>query len=228
MRKLFSRYAVLAAIAASLAIALPAEAKYDFDALLADVNSGQDPAEPVARDLAGDATTPAIIMPTNPGAEELPVPPVPATQPAATVPSAPPAAPHHAQAVPAAVNPGMPMHVSAAPCTDGCSDLGGCNSHSGKSCIGVAPCHPYTTPRLPVSTFYQYWRTNACNVNVWDGFRNRCHTTIDLSIKKKSLCGGCDSGCGHVYQAVDCGPQPAEWCDAPCEASCDQAPGCDG
>jgi hypothetical protein len=89
----------------------------------------------------------------------------------------------------------------------------GCKKHLGKR-ITEGYCLPYTPPQVPTSTFYQYWRTNACNVNVWDGFRNRCPSHIDMSINKKH---GCMHGkCGDAYQSGaaacgDCGPPPSEW-----------------
>ncbi|MEO1615952.1 MAG: hypothetical protein AAFV88_08900 [Planctomycetota bacterium] len=245
MRKLFSRYAVMAVIAASISVAGPAHAKYDFDALLADVTFGQEatapPAAGAAGGLVGTDSAPLAMPAAAPPAmsEQLPVPPAPA---AAASPTANPhmngaaqpmAAPMQPMAAPSQPMHGMPSHVSAAPCGDGCSDCGSCASGKcgGNGCLGEAHCQPYMPPQLPTSTFYQYWRTNSCNVNVWNGFRNRCHTRVDLSCKKKSLFGGSSSGCGDcgdVYAAppaVDCGPAPAEWCDS---GACDQVPACDG
>lgn len=35
-------------------------------------------------------------------------------------------------------------------------------------------CVPHTPPNLPTSSFYQYFKSNACNCRVWDGYQNRC------------------------------------------------------
>ena len=72
------------------------------------------------------------------------------------------------------------------------------------------------------STFYQYWRSNACNVNVWYGFKNECHGAnkhtmgqCDCFKEKKGLCGGmCRKGGCEIVEPCDCGPAPAEWCDS--------------
>ena len=102
---------------------------------------------------------------------------------------------------------------------DGCSTCStGCDSNRGGCHDGY--CQPYTTPQLPSSTFYQYWRSNACNVNVWYGFKNHCHGAnrhtmgqCDCFEKKKGLCGrGCASAC-QIVEPVHCGPAPNEWCD---------------
>lgn len=224
------RLALLAMVAALFTVSGNASADQNFNALLADVSFGQNATSPAVK-LTGKPTAPTpLVMPQVTGTEDLPVPPAPAAvaEPALQgAPAAPVAAASqpHAQPSPAAVAPGMPLHVSPAPYTDACSACNPCKKKHFESCFGEARCQPYTPPQIPVSTFYQYWRTNSCNVNVWNGFRNRCHTTIDLSIDKKSHCDSC-RGCGGC-EAIDCGPQPAEWCDEPCETgACDQ--GCDG
>ncbi|MEM0927545.1 MAG: hypothetical protein AAGJ83_15980, partial [Planctomycetota bacterium] len=222
MRITNCRPALLAMVAALFAISGNASADHDFNALLADVSFGQDATTPAAKLTGKPTSTTALVMPQASAAEDLPVPPAPSAVTAPVTENAP-AAPMaaatqpHIHPAPAAVSPGMPLHVSPAPYTDACSQCNPCKKKHFESCFGEARCQPYTTPQLPVSTFYQYWRTNACNVNVWNGFRNRCHTTIDLSIHKKSHCDTC-GGC----EAIDCGPQPAEWCDQPCATdACD-------
>lgn len=217
MRKcnLFRQYTLLALFAGSVAVSGQVQAKNDFDALLADVSFGgvaaqvEEAASPSASD-AGQLPT-ALVDPVadapmpmpETAADAIPAPAV------VDLPPAPADAPVDA--------------ISAAACGGQCGQQ--CGNSCGRSCglkgrklITHGYCQPYTPPRLPTSTFYQYWRSNACNVNVWDGFRNHCHAGLDLSIHRKPRCGhnrcngGCASGCDAVV--TDCGPAPAEWSSA--------------
>lgn len=81
--------------------------------------------------------------------------------------------------------------------------------HSGShACDSVITCRPHNKVNLPSSTFLQYFRSNACNTNVWDGYRQHCgkhltHLNGQCDCFKKSgkaSCGGndcvnCDAGC---------------------------------
>ena len=221
-RNLFRRCALLAVFAASISVVGPAQAKNDFDALLADINFGaaaaefDDVAPPSASDTIAEASELASAQ-----ADALldPLAVVPAAVPA-EAPMAMPAAPTAAETLPAPPMPALiPVDVAAvADCGGQCGDAcsGQCGNrcgHHGHKLIQEGYCQPYIPPQLPTSTFYQYWRSNACNTQVWDGFRNRCHPKIDLSIHHKSNCGcgnGCDQGCSLA--PVDCGPAPTEWC----------------
>jgi len=61
-------------------------------------------------------------------------------------------------------------------------------------------CRPRVSPRLPTSTFLQYFRGNPCYSNVWDGYRFDCgshhshlHGECDCFKGKNSGCESCDS-----------------------------------
>lgn len=175
----------------------------EFDALLEDVSFGTaeqmintQAEEPVA--AAAAAATPAPLM-------QLPPAPVATPAPPEAMPVAP--APVMEQAVPAPV--AAPVHAPVAASAPGCSECSSCQSCDSRHGCGLkkrfqeGSCVPYTLPRLPSSTFYQYWRTNACYTNVWDGFRNHCPPNIDLSHHKKHKRTGCASGACQVL--------PAEW-----------------
>lgn len=237
-RNLLSRFALAAIATGSITIAGQLQAGNDFDALLAEVDFGQASevveetvtpsasdivelnAEPIrdpapATELASTPAAEALTMPQDSAAaatESLPTPPPPAAEPA-TEPAA------EAELPPAEPVPAAAAGVGSAACGECASCNNHCQSGCGHQCglkghqfIKDGFCQPYTPPRLPTSTFYQYWRSNACNVNVWDGFKNRCHPHIDLSLHHNKGCGcdnGCDSGCSAG--SLDCGPAPAEW-----------------
>ncbi|WP_372897401.1 hypothetical protein [Stieleria sp.] len=228
------RFVLTAMLAGSLSLAGQAQAKSDFDALLAEVNFDNAPAAalPAAaqpapiRDVAttlvdetvqaiaesSDAVADATELTTTPAAEALAMPAD--SEPLPTPPIAEPIAePIVDQQAPAAA-------VQAAACCHQCTPS--CGKHcrlaglKHRDFIQPGACQPYMTPQMPTSTFYQYWRSNACNVNVWNGFRNQCKPHIDLSIHGKShgCNSGCDNGCssgGCAAAPTDCGPVPAEW-----------------
>ncbi len=81
----------------------------------------------------------------------------------------------------------------------GCAD-GGCDSEESNS----GYCTPHNTPNLPGSTLRQYWKSNSCHSNVWDGYQNHCHKPHTPHKKKH--------GCLHG----GCAPAAT-----PCEAGCD-------
>lgn len=207
---LFSGFALLAILAGSVVLTEHVQADSDFDALLADINFGQVPAD--------NATTL-----TSSNGTQAPAAPQPLADGEAAVLTMPQAAD---ESLPPPPQPVTDNYSAVADCGGQCGGqcAGQCGSNhcgqSGCNLIKEGFCQPYTPPQLPTSTFYQYWRSNACNTHVWDGFRNRCHSSLDLSGLK---CGkGCGHGCGcgacdHVAPAgcSDCGPAPAEWCDQP-------------
>lgn len=219
---------------------LAATGEDDFSALLGDLNFTNALSDAGA-DLA-DAVPDEIAVPND-----VPVPDAPAAPPAATdalelpaeaaltngpasIETAPqpetlPLTDGVPQPQPVSTNPYVVNDQGGYhdPAVDGCSTCENqCDSGRGcdKGCNDDY-CQPYTQPALPSSTFYQYWRSNACNVNVWYGFKNRCHGAnkhtmgqCDCFDEKKTLCGrgGCSSTC-QVVESCDCGPAPAEWCN---------------
>ena len=202
-------------------------AEDDFSALLSDLRfKNQLPQGPLAR-VADASQAPAILSAPNAGdALTLPadaaVTSAPVGQGAAmeSIPAPPPQAVQHTG--PADYQ-GEIQHnqfvdpSSVEACSDGCST---CDSGCGSCDSGN--CQPYTPPRIPSSTLYQYWRSNACNVNVWYGYRNECHGAnrhtmgnCDCFKPKKGLCAkfGQPSAC-QIVEPLDCGPPPAQWCDS--------------
>jgi hypothetical protein len=227
MRKynLLRGFASLAILAGSILSAVQAEAKSDFDALLADVNFGAaNSAIEEATSVSASDQTALTAIQSPPAELGLPEPDAaPMTMPQTPVQPLP-AAPlvDH----PVTVQPSVPGTVAQASAADcGCQCGGQCGHGSKHPCrVSEGYCQPYTPPQLPTSTFYQYWRSNPCNVNVWDGFRNRCHKNIDLTIHhgdQGCLSRNCGGNCGGCS---DCGPAPAEWCG---KGNCDMVP-CDG
>ena len=118
--------------------------------------------------------------------------------------------PAPAQEVPAAPQaepmPLSPEPMVAAPITDPVH-VGGCNScgsHHGCGCDNVVTCIPHMAPNLPNSTLLQYFRSNKCYSNVWDGYHQKCglghdhiHGTCDcFDPHRKSCFGSGHSHCG--------------------------------
>ncbi|MCD0458293.1 hypothetical protein [Roseiconus lacunae] len=219
--KLLRKFSLSALVASSAMVGSPVLAG-DFDALLAEIQF-ENPSTPIAPPLVnagvpgvetGAQSALGLEMPAQPVSVEAeavaPSPVATPIQPNATAPThvAPVAAtPAHAHAAPAGDCQSCGNHA-ACDCQHGCKGCGSCLGNR----IHQGACTPYMPPQLPTSTFYQYWRSNACNTNVWDGYQNRCRTTIDLSIHHKHR-RGCDA-CGNVYNSV-----PANWCDM--QESCD-------
>ena len=124
-------------------------------------------------------------------------------------------------------------------CGGGCGEIidAGCGCQSGCGLTGCglgkckqeakAVCMPRTEVNLPSSTLRQYFRSNRCNTNIWDGYSQKCdsnhehaHGTCDCHVKKKRGCclGG---GCGEIL--------PPRQCFDACDAGCDACgSGCDG
>lgn len=113
-------------------------------------------------------------------------------------------------------------------CNSGCSK--GCRLGLGKKHRHVEQkvCPPRTAVNLPASTLHQYFRSDRCNTNVWDGYTRECsddhkhaNGTCDCGTKKKRSCltGLCGGRCGEVLpprQACnDC-----DSCDAGCDSGC--------
>lgn len=127
-------------------------------------------------------------------------------------------------------------------CGSGCGEIidapcGCCNGCNKGCCLGRLKkekhveqkvCMPRTEVNLPSSTMRQYFRSNRCATNIWDGYSQECgdnhkhiHGTCDCGTKKKRSClsGRCGGGCGEILpprQACnDCGS-----CDASCDSGC--------
>ncbi|MDA8744201.1 hypothetical protein N9N28_06165 [Rubripirellula amarantea] len=108
---------------------------------------------------------------------------------------------------------------------DGCDC--GCGGH--QSCLSKRHheeepkvCMPRREVNLPQSSLREYFRSNRCYTNVWDGYSQECgshhkhiHGTCDCHIKKdrKSCLGG--GGCGEILPAQPCG-----------QAGCDDQANC--
>ncbi len=222
----FGRLVLTAVLVGPLSLAGHAQAKSDFDALLADVTFDSAPAAalPAAAQPAPiqdaattlvDETVQAVVrssdvteLTNTPAAEAMMLP-----ADSEALPAPPVAEPIVDQQAPAAA-------AQATACCHQCTPS--CGKHcrlaglKHRNFIQPGACQPYMPPQLPTSTFYQYWRSNACNTHVWDGYRNQCKPHIDLSIHGKSH--GCNSGCGNgcdnggcAAAPTDCGPPPAEW-----------------
>ncbi len=188
----------IVALTASITAAANAHAKNDFEALLAEVDFGgttttvqDDSSKPVADQLRIAALdTDATPMP------QLDAQPVPMPEPAPLVDSGA-----------YTEMPVAPVVETSAGCGDSCH--GGCSQHQTCHSCGHghhgAFCKPYVPPQLPTSTFYQHWRSNSCNTDVWNGYRNRCHQHPDLSCKHGGACGhGCGKGCGNACGSGNC------------------------
>ena len=106
-------------------------------------------------------------------------------------------------------------------CDCGCGSKRGCRLKRKKQ-VEQKVCMPRRDVNLPSSTLQQYFRSDRCYTNVWDGYSRECgknhehiHGTCDCGTKKKRSClsGHCRGGCGEILpprQACnDC-----ESCDA--------------
>ncbi len=86
--------------------------------------------------------------------------------------------------------------VAQGGCDDGGCASGNCGSGSCRdgSCGEGGFCTPHNQPNLPGSTLRQYWKSNSCNTNLWDGYQNKC---------RKPLFGGKSGGCGLGGNCAD-------------------------
>ena len=126
----------------------------------------------------------------------------------------------------------------AGACGTGCGASGSCGKGCGNGLCSEGYCVPHTPPNLPYSTLRQYFKSNACNSRVWDGYRNSCtfsskNSAGQCSSKQRQGCGAKGMNCGKVYPAssVPCdGPKhllPTAWKTAPCDTpSCDEVSSC--
>ena len=77
------------------------------------------------------------------------------------------------------------------------------------ACDPIVTCRPHNKVNLPSSTFMQYFRSNACNTNVWDGYQQKCRCC------NKHLDGRCD--CFDKRGKSGCGCASGGCCDAGCD-----------
>ena len=108
--------------------------------------------------------------------------------------------------------------VDGVPCSSG--QCGGGKHSAPKRCVARKPVN------LPSSSFRQYFRSNACYTNVWDGYSRECGKNHDC------LHGDCDChskkqrGC-LARGGVTLPPRPSchgcGGCDAGCDVGCDSA-----
>jgi hypothetical protein len=84
-----------------------------------------------------------------------------------------------------------------------------------QDCDSVITCRPHNKAILPSSTLYQYFRSNACNTNVWDGYRQKCCSSHAHTM------GECDcftkSSKGHSCLSKGCNGNDCARCDAGCD-----------
>ncbi|TWU00893.1 hypothetical protein [Stieleria varia] len=225
MRK-FAFTGILASLALATAVS-SSHAKDDFSALLSDLTFpnalAQQPAARVADagpviDLPETSSVPPMTgmeLPPDTMAEQVPAP-----QPVTThVDAYAPGSVQQNEFVAAEGYHNVDPNCSS--CASGCDQ--GCGNGCNRGCSGPT-CTPYVAPQLPSSSFYQYWRSNACNTRVWDGYQNKCceaskHTMgqCDCFKPRKKLC---DMGSCCIEHPVDCGPAPACWTKSSCD-TCD-------
>lgn len=174
-----------------------ASAKDDFSALLSELSyaqPGQSQAAMPSYKIASNAnttaevSTPSVSAPAPQAAIQMPQM---ANQPAASYQATdhqatqPTDQYNHVGPAPAALQQGCDVGCADGGCAaGGCAD-GGCASGG---CGQDGFCTPHNQPNLPGSTLRQYWRSNACNSNVWDGYQNECRKP--MGPKKERNCFG--------------------------------------
>lgn len=86
----------------------------------------------------------------------------------------------------------------------------GCGHGYGHHCGQVVTCLPHVAPNLPNSTFLQYFRSNKCYSNVWDGYHQKC-------------------GCGHahIHGTCDCCDPHRRSCFSAGHSHCGNCDACD-
>ncbi|MGB7343118.1 MAG: hypothetical protein WBD20_02800 [Pirellulaceae bacterium] len=93
-------------------------------------------------------------------------------------------------------------------CGSGGCLAGGCRSGN---CGEGGYCTPHNQPNLPGSTLRQYWRSNACNSNVWDGYQNQCRKPLFGSKDRGCGIGGCSTaGCQGECASGACATLPSQ------------------
>lgn len=90
------------------------------------------------------------------------------------------------------------------------------NHCDSQGCESDFTCMPHIKPNLPSSTLYQYFRSNPCYANVWDGYRRNCGD------HHEHLHGECDcfdnSSKSHSWSSIfNCGRNDCVSCDGGCD-----------
>jgi hypothetical protein len=122
----------------------------------------------------------------------------------------PPAAPQplldpEAVAIPEPLSVPEPVVMSGPAMIGG---VGVCGCGVQNSCDAVITCRPYLTPNLPQSTFLQYFRSDRCHTNIWDGYRRHCGDS------HKHLHGECDCFDRNRKSCLGMGSSNCGSCDA--------------
>ncbi len=86
-----------------------------------------------------------------------------------------------------------------------------------QACDTGIECRPHVKPQLPKSSLYQYFRSDACHTNVWDGYQRHCgahhkHAHGQCDCFEKSRNNGCHGLINTGGNCSDCGS-----CDALCD-----------
>ncbi len=188
-------------------MATPAVADDEFASLLANVDFGDETKIEVQQAAVRPATkksTSPLVMPVS-GRAQLPV--------AGNVPAVQSNQFYTASAP-------IPQLNYSAVCDAGCASQpcaqGGCGIK--KSCLKklCTSCVPHTVPMLPTSTLYQYFKSDACNARVWDGYQKTCgwsakHSRGECDCFTQKQCG---TTCGQVLPPQNCGTShclPRAW-----------------
>ncbi|QDT08750.1 hypothetical protein [Planctomycetes bacterium K23_9] len=204
------KFATTGALCAIVMSASLVSAKDDFSALLSELSYNQPAASSPSYRVADNSQAAATATTPAPASAQATV----SHQPAISMPAGQ-SQPMHAQQF----NHAGPAPASfQQPCDSGCASTGGgClngSCRSGNCESGF--CTPHNMPNLPGSTLRQYWRSNACNSNVWDGYQNECRKPLF----GKKRCGQ-EEGCATEGCATE------GWVPPPSQAPCDTQVSCD-
>ncbi len=109
-------------------------------------------------------------------------------------------------AVPSRVVGHQRLHTAPAACGGGCDQSVGCDN-------GMV-CRPRSSVNLPTSTLLQYFRSNPCYTNVWDGYQRKCANHSHLHGGCDCFRRNCHNDCGEV---LECAPANCVKCDGTCD-----------
>lgn len=95
------------------------------------------------------------------------------------------------------------------------SACGGCDQSVG--CGNGMVCRPHSSVNLPTSTLLQYFRSNPCYTNVWDGYQRKCVHHTHLHGTCDCFRRNCHDECGEVLECAPCAPANCVKCDGTCD-----------
>lgn len=95
------------------------------------------------------------------------------------------------------------------------SACGGCDQSVG--CDNSMMCRPHSSVNLPTSTLLQYFRSNPCYTNVWDGYQRKCVHHTHLHGTCDCFRRNCHDECGEVLECAPCAPANSVKCDGTCD-----------